>query len=52
MQDTLQTVVSPEALVNGPVELTFDDLQHVAGGLGPHDNWAASVVVEGPHDNW
>ena len=50
MQNTRQTVVSLQASTNAPVELSFDQLQHVAGGLGPQDNWA--IAAEGPHDNW
>ena len=51
MQNTRQTVVSLEvSTTTAPVELSFDQLRHVAGGLGPHDNWA--VAAEGPHDNW
>lgn len=52
MQNTRQTVVSIQGSTNAPVELSLDQLQQVAGGRGPHDNWAATLVVAGPHDNW
>lgn len=50
MQNPVENVVSHEDTTNAPVELSLDQLRQVAGGLGPHDNWA--VAVAGPHDNW
>ena len=47
--------VASSAVFAGPVELDIGVLVHVAGGLGPHDNWATAPtvsVVAGPHDNW
>jgi len=52
MQNTLQNAVSVEVTSNAPVELSFDQLRHVAGGLGPNDSWASTAVAQGPNDSW
>jgi hypothetical protein len=47
--------VDSSVLFRGPIELDMAVLTQVAGGVGPHDNWATAPTVSvtaGPHDNW
>jgi hypothetical protein len=47
--------VDSSVLFLSPIELDMAVLTQVAGGVGPHDNWATAPTVSvtaGPHDNW
>lgn len=45
----VQGAVDVQPSLCAPMELDLAALEHVAGGLGPNDNWA---TVAGPNDNW
>ena len=54
------STVAPESVATdvrrpdaGPTELTPDEIAHVAGGLGPANNWSVTTsAVQGPANNW